>query len=82
MTKSTPASEDALNALHTALVEALAQRIANGEASAADLSVAAKLLKDNNITAVRTPDSPLDKLANTLPFPSEDGVYHEQETQH
>ena len=76
------ASEKDLEALHQALTNELRRRIEEGTASAADLSAAAKLLKDNNITAVRTPDSPLDNLAKSLPFPTEDGVLHEQETQH
>lgn len=82
MTKSTPATEGALNALHEALAKAFAERIASGEATAADLSAARQFLKDNNITAVRTPDNPLGKLADALPFPDEDGVLSEQETQH
>lgn len=41
-----------LEALHAAMVKDLTDRIADGMATAADLSVAAKLLKDSNITAI------------------------------
>lgn len=82
MSKSSAASQDALERLHNSLVEALVQRIADGTASAADLSVAAKLLKDNGITAEIKPGNPLDQLAGSLPFPSVEGVETEQETHH
>ena len=49
------ASEEILAQLHNALTLDLIKRIEKGEASAADLGVAAKLLKDNNITC--TPET-------------------------
>jgi hypothetical protein len=82
LTKSSPASEGSLNELHEALAAALKKRIDDGTATAADLSVARQFLKDQGIEAIRTPDSPLDGLANSLPFATAEGVLNEQETQH
>ncbi|TXR49884.1 hypothetical protein [Phyllobacterium endophyticum] len=44
------ASLENLELLHNAVVKALADRIADGTASASDLAVAAKMLKDNGIS--------------------------------
>lgn len=69
------AKSETLDALHAALAAELARKIASGEASAADLSVAAKFLKDNGIQAVATPGSAMDTLrrAAALPvFPDDD----------
>lgn len=44
------ASLENLELLHNAVVKALADRIADGSASASDLAVAAKMLKDNGIS--------------------------------
>jgi hypothetical protein len=46
------ASTTLLEQLHTAVATELLTRVQNGEASAADLGAAIKMLKDNNITAV------------------------------
>lgn len=62
------ASKERLEALHDALASALAERIASGEATAADLGVARQFLKDNNIDAIPTKGTPLSKLKDSLPF--------------
>jgi hypothetical protein len=71
--------------LHEVLAKSLADAITEGvpvkddetgtvykaPAPAALLSVARQFLKDNNIEAVATPDSPVGRLANSLPFEGE-----------
>ena len=64
-------SQDILEALHSSLATELSQRIKSGEATAADLSVARQLLKDNGIDAFATNDSPLQQLVDSLPFDTE-----------
>jgi hypothetical protein len=54
------ASNQNLDLLHAALADALANRIASGEATASDLAVAAKFLKDNGVSRL------LDKNVNAL----------------
>ncbi|WP_159953199.1 hypothetical protein [Rhizobium sp. 18065] len=56
--KSKKASSEAMEQLHDALASALATRIAAGEATAADLAVAAKFLKDNGVSRLIDPESP------------------------
>ena len=63
------ATQTALEALHGALAKDLTRRIKDGEATAADLSVARQFLKDNNIDSIAKPDNPLGNLAAALPFP-------------
>lgn len=46
------ASTTLLERLHSAAAAELLRRIEDGEASAADIGAAIKMLKDNNITAV------------------------------
>lgn len=58
----------ALEGLQTSLVANLAERIAKGEATAADLSVARQLLKDNNITVTPQADPNILRIHEALPF--------------
>ncbi|MDP3869934.1 hypothetical protein [Phenylobacterium sp.] len=60
------ATEDALSALHAALAKSLAAKIEDGTATAADLSVARAFLKENGITAIVAPRSPLSALKGAL----------------
>ena len=76
------ASNDILEALHGALAKDLTRRIKDGEATAADLSVARQFLKDNNIDSIAKPDNPLGALAGSLPFPDADGVEGENDFKH
>lgn len=78
----TKATEEALDALHGQLAKSLKDRIADGSATAADLSVARQFLKDNGIDAVPKKGSPLDDLKNSLPFPDADGVSREDDTRY
>lgn len=56
------ASTTLLEQLHNAVAGELLQRVQNGEASAADLGAAIKMLKDNNITAVIEDNGALSEL--------------------
>ena len=46
----------------------LLERVKDPEVKSSDLNVARQFLKDNNIDAVPTQDSPLQKLIEELPF--------------
>lgn len=52
--------------LHTATLKELLERIESGNATATELNVARQMLKDNNVIAVATPDSPLAELEDVL----------------
>lgn len=79
MTDKKTASTEELELLHAALVKNLRDKIAKGEATAADLNVARQMLKDNGIDAVPTKGSPLDELRESLPFPDPDAIAAERE---
>lgn len=68
------ASKEVLEALHGALTDELVRRIKDGSATAADLSVARQMLKDNHIESIPTAGSPLANLRDSLPFPSVDAA--------
>lgn len=74
-------ARDLLNSLHTAMAEELLGRVRSGNASAAELSVATKFLKDNHIECVATPNNPLGQLADAIPEFS-NAAWNEQETGH
>lgn len=57
-----------LEELHEALADSLLEKINNGEATPADLSVARQFLKDNGVDAVIGQNAPLTRLALSLPF--------------
>ena len=61
---------DQLKLLHEEVAKELLSRIKNGDAKPADLAVAVKFLKDNEITALPVQDSPLKNLIDALPFPT------------
>lgn len=63
------ATVDQLGVLHELVATFLTTRIRSGEASAADVANALKMLKDNGIEANAVPGSPLANLAASLPFP-------------
>ncbi|WP_257285075.1 hypothetical protein [Endozoicomonas sp. SESOKO1] len=52
--------------LHTATLKELLERIESGNATATELNVARQMLKDNNVIAIATPDSPLAELEDVL----------------
>lgn len=79
MTTSPKASEEALGELHGKLASEFTKLLTGG-ATAAELNVIRQFLKDNGINATPVAGSPLDKLKNSLPFPSADGAKAEGET--
>ncbi len=70
-----PALEALLKSLQSGLVTTLLQRIASGEAKAADLAVARQLLKDNGIDSTPDKDPGLGELAKRVPFGVNEGDY-------
>jgi len=62
----TKATETALAALHGAVATELTRRIAESEATAADLGAAIKFLKDNHITASIEDNQALSDLKQKL----------------
>ena len=58
-----------MDALHDAVTKDLLQRVLSGEATASELSVAVKFLKDNGASLdVITAESPMASLLENLPF--------------
>ena len=63
---------DKLGTLFDAVADELITKIKTGEAKPADLAVAVKFLKDNNITCVPTDENSLGELMKNMPFVTED----------
>ena len=61
-----------LNTLFDAVADELLTKIKTGEAKPADLAVAVKFLKDNNISCLPVDGNPLSELMKTMPFSEED----------
>ena len=64
--------DEALNSLFDAVADELLTKIKSGEAKPADLAVAVKFLKDNNITCLPTDGNSLEALMKTMPFSNDD----------
>ena len=64
--------EEVLQSLFDAVADDLLTKIKSGEAKPADLAVAVKFLKDNNITCVPTDGNSLEELMKSMPFTTED----------
>ncbi len=64
--------EEILQSLFDAVADDLLIKIKSGEAKPADLAVAVKFLKDNNITCVPTDGNSLEELMKSMPFTTED----------
>tara|TARA_R100001594_G_C3981488_1_gene250198 strand:- start:409 stop:633 length:225 start_codon:yes stop_codon:yes gene_type:complete len=62
---------DELKQLHNEVAKELLLRIKSGDAKPADLAVAVKFLKDNEITALPVNDNPLQQLMTNMPFPTQ-----------
>ena len=60
------ANEGSMGVLHDLLARQLIAKIESGGASAAVLAVAAKFLKDNNITCMPTEDNAIGELEEKL----------------
>jgi len=66
---------DLLEKLHENVAKELLARVSSGEATASELSVAVKFLKDNNANLdIITSESPLAGLLENLPFDIADHV--------
>lgn len=65
---NTKASFDLLDALHSAVAHQLLEKVQSGEATAAEISVAVKFLKDNGVEALAVENSPVGNLLQSLPF--------------
>lgn len=61
------AGEDEFNELHKLITQELTARVRSGEATTADLKVAADWLYKNDITGVAFDTSPLSQLAEIMP---------------
>ena len=77
MAKTTP---DEMNDLHAQLAKVLKTSIEDATQAeekkglAALLNVARQFLKDNDVTALAVPESPLKSLADSLPFAGDEFV--------
>ncbi len=63
-----------LNDLYDAVADELLAKIQSGEAKPADLAVAVRFLKDNDITALPVNDNALQQLVESMPFPSDKDI--------
>ena len=63
-----------LSTLYEAVADELLAKIESGEAKPADLAVAVRFLKDNDITALPVNDNALQQLMESMPFPSENDI--------
>ena len=63
-----------LNSLFDAVADELLTKIKTGEAKPADLAVAVKFLKDNNISCLPVDGNPLSELMKNMPFSEEDNI--------
>ena len=63
-----------LNDLYDAVADELLAKIQSGEAKPADLAVAVKFLKDNDITALPVNDNALHQQMESMPFPSDEDI--------
>ena len=61
-------SNKKLKELHAVLAEKLLEKVQDPDCTAGFLNVARQFLRDNGIDAVPTEGSPLQKLADELPF--------------
>jgi len=60
--------QDLLAELHLSTAECLLDRVKSGEATAQELAVACKFLRDNGIDAVLSEGTPITQLAVAMPF--------------
>jgi|TARA_B100000900_G_scaffold391370_1_gene385929 hypothetical protein len=74
MDKPQRAGESQFNHLHHLVTTELIARVQSGEATTADLKVAADWLYKNDITGVAFDTSPLSKLASIMPQVDFDSV--------
>ena len=77
---SLPPKRDDLIDLLGLTIQALKAKITDGTATAADLSAAIKLLKDNNVGLVPVKTDELGDLRNALPFQSIEDLQEDRDT--
>lgn len=65
----TTPTKDLLEGLFNDLCVALSEKLKAREATAADLNVIRQLLKDNNINAPATGNTPINNLLKDMPLP-------------
>lgn len=69
------AEKQQIDDLHTAVTQELLLRVRSGEATASELSVAVKFLKDNGASLdVITAESPMASLLEGLPFDAVENI--------
>ena len=68
ITMSQDKIKEVLEKLHSDVAQELLDRITTGEATAAEISIAVKFLKDNSITVEIEESEPVLNLAKSLPF--------------
>lgn len=74
------ATEDALADLHSLVAQTISAKLKSGEATSADLSVAIKFLKDNNIScSVPEKNDDMKSIIDQLPDFGVDPVYEEED---
>ncbi len=73
------ADEELLALLHSAVANALVEKVKSGEATAAELAAAIKFLKDNGITAVLSPETPMSNLVDSLDLPFDENSVDEED---
>ena len=67
--------KDKMDALHDVVTQELLLRVRSGEATASELSVAVKFLKDNGASLdVITAESPMAGLLDSLPFDAVENI--------
>lgn len=72
------ATEDTLADLHSLVAQTIADKLRSGEATSADLSVAIKFLKDNNIScSVPERNDDIKSILDELPTFGVDSIYEE-----
>lgn len=76
------ATIDKLGSLHDLVADELTRRIKSGEATAADIGNALKLLKDSGIEALPSKNEALRSLASTLPVFTDDADSDDEYARH
>lgn len=76
------ASVSTLGSLHEIVARELIKRIESGEATAADINNALKMLKDNGIEALPDKNEAIRSLASTLPVFTDDADSDDEYARH
>ena len=71
ISNETPSVKELLSELHEVLAKELLVRLRCGDATSAEMSVAVKLLKNNDVSVVLEESKPMLNLVEALPFTEE-----------